>query len=363
MKSVVMLTMLALALALRAEDAAPVPPMPAPPVPVPPVRVPLDGDPPAPAKTAKPVVARFAPHDVEVRLKDGSAVRGELKSIEPIVLKTSFGALKFPIEDIYQITHSQSGATADPARIAAAIKDFKGADRDKQRAAENLLDNAGDAGLDALFDLRGAAPAELKPRVDALLKRVLARKDPAGGGGGGLDGVRTAKFEARGALQIESLKIASRLGDLTVKLSDVESIRWLAQGIQKSVDLDGETAMRDWFDSGVDVNLGESMSVSAVGHAVLFGSVQSTPAGNPQNQDGAFAIGTLIGRIGGEGESFGIGDSKSWKPESSGRLYLRIYAGDDVLQNNQNRSRGRYTVHISSGPWSENGAAATGDGE
>src|SRR5476649_1038278 len=130
MKSAVML--LAICAVLRAEDVAP--PMPAPPAPAPPVRVPVDGDPPAPpappAKPAKPAVAKFAPHDVEVRLKDGSAVRGELKSTEAIVLKTSFGALKFPIEDIYQITHAQSGAPVDAARIAAAIKDFKGADRD-----------------------------------------------------------------------------------------------------------------------------------------------------------------------------------------------------------------------------------------
>jgi len=314
---------------------------------------PAEAPPPTAGKAAK--AEKFAAHDIEVRLKDGSSLRGELKGTDAVVLKTSFGDLKFPIDDIYQLTHAPENSAADREKIAVALKNFQGADAGLQRAAEAALCDAGNAAVEPLFDLRQGVAPDLKPRIDALLRRVLALKaDPAASA----DCIRTAKFEARGVLQLGALKLSGKLGELSIKLAEIDSVRWLAHGILKTIDMDAEPTVHDWLDTGIDANLGESVTVSAGGHVVLFGSVQAEPAGNSGGDAQPFPMGAVIGRVGPDGESFLIGESKNWKPENAGRLYLRIAANEDVLQGNQQHSRGHYSVRIATGPWSDDNTAA-----
>ena len=344
MKRAPALLLLIVTLALRAAEEVPPPVVPVNP---PPAETPV--------KAAKSKSESFAPHDVEVRLKDGSALRGELKNTEPIVLKTSFGELKFPLDDIFQITHASPSAAADGERVAAALKDFKADNAEKQRAAEATLEDAGGASVDPLFELRGSAGPELKARIDTLLKKVIGKT--AAPAPAAQDSVRSAKFEARGVLRLDAVKLSGRLGELTIKLADIDGIRWLSHGATKTLELDAESGVHDWLDTGIDANQGESITAHATGHATLFGSIHCGPSGvNGDAQP--FPVGALVGRIGADGEPFQIGDSKTWKPDATGRLQLKIFVADDFLQNNQGHSTGRYSIRIATGPWSEESGAA-----
>jgi hypothetical protein len=323
---------------------------------------PPDADP-VPGPGVKPLTSKaekLSPRAVEVRLKDGSTLRGELKGNEPVTLKTSFGALKFPLEELQLVIHGDSGAETDAQHIAAAIADFKGSDADKRTSAERDLEDAGKDSLDALFALRSSATPELKPRIDDLLKRILIQSESSIVT---KDCVRATKFGASGTLEIQKLSLSSKLGDLTLKISDVDSIRWLAHGDMKTVELDSALALREWTDTGVEAMVGEPLSINSSGNVVLFNS-QVTPAGISNNQDQVFPFGAVVGKLGPDGEPFLIGEDKSWKPDSNQRLYLKIFVADDVLQNNvnnNNRSRGHFTVRIACGPRSKEISTTEGE--
>src|SRR5207248_2963568 len=59
----------------------------------------------APERAGSPAESKHATRDVEVRFRDGSIVRGHLKGIDQVALKTSFGTLKFPLEDLRVVMH------------------------------------------------------------------------------------------------------------------------------------------------------------------------------------------------------------------------------------------------------------------
>ena len=315
-----------------------------------------DLEPPSPKNPAESGVAtpapskkeRMNPQTVEIRLKDGSSLRGELKSSEPISLKTSFGVLKFPMESLLQLSHGDGIAPLDEKQLAATLDDFKGADLVKRAAADRLLLDAGKNSLDPLFTLRSGASPELKPRLDDLLKRIYQQADEDADA---RDTVRTVEFTAAGTLAIQALKVSSKLGDLSIKLNDLASVRWVAHGDLETLELDALVAVRDWTDTGIDSIVGEQMTVNCSGNATLF-NTQITPTGISNQDNQPFPFGAVIGKFGPDGEPFLIGDEKTWKPDSNQRLFLRIYASDEVLQNNGNvngRDRGRYNVRIACG--------------
>ena len=298
---------------------------------------------------------KLSPQAVEVRLKDGSSLRGVLKSGEPIALKTTFGVLKFPMAEIMQVSHGDGNTPLSEKELAATLADFKGADADKRAAAEQRFLDAGKDSLDPLFTLRSSAGADLKPRVDDLLKRIYVQSADTVDV---RDTVRATQFEAAGTLELQTLTMSSKLGDLSLKLSDVSSIRWIAHGDTQAMDLEATIAVREWIDTGIDAIMGEQMTVNCGGTATLFNTnINPNGIGNQDNQ--AFPFGSVIGKLGPDGEPFLIGDEKNWKPDSNQRLFIRIYASDEVLQNNSNtnRDRGHYSVRIACGPRPKDSAA------
>jgi hypothetical protein len=298
---------------------------------------------------------KFGKHDVELRLRDGSVIRGQLKGLDQVSLKTSFGTLKIPLEDLRTISHT--AARSESKAISEAIAQLKGKASSSDKSAEQILEQQGVAAVDALFDARSGATAEVKIRIDALLKRILQASESIQVTG---DIVKAAKFEARGTLQLESIQLNSKLGELTVKLSDLETIRWLSAGDSRMIELDAIAAMKDWVDTGMDLVHGQSVSFKCTGTANLLGSYNSTANGNPQwNNNGQFLIGCVIGKLGPDGDPFRIGEENSFKAETSSRLYVKIFCSDDVFQSTGRRSSGHYTLSISSG--SLEGAEKTGN--
>ena len=63
--------------------------------------------------------AKFSLRYVEVQLKDGSSIRGEIQGLDTITLTTTFGALQFPTEEIYRITR---GTGADGKTQSDLVK-------------------------------------------------------------------------------------------------------------------------------------------------------------------------------------------------------------------------------------------------
>src|SRR5687768_16248640 len=63
----------------------------------------------------------FSPKDIEVQLKDGSTLRGELLGVETLKLKTPYGVLSIPVVEMQRLKFGSGGAgSVDAKTIAAA---------------------------------------------------------------------------------------------------------------------------------------------------------------------------------------------------------------------------------------------------
>src|ERR1700730_19012487 len=110
-------------------------------------------------------------------------------------------------------------------------------------------------------------------------------------------------------------------------------------------------AIQPWNDTGVFINAGDSVSITATGIIKIAGSDPGkTPAGAPgciTEDDTWLADGltcwSLIGRIG-DNPAFEVGDGTSFTATSSGELFLSV--DDNYFPDNS----GAWTATITFGP-------------
>jgi hypothetical protein len=286
---------------------------------------------------------KFGPRDVEIALRDGSRVRGEISGFESVSLKTRYGTLSIPLSEIHDIVHGKR--SSDKNAISAALKDLAGSDAAASAKAAKSLQDMGSAVVEMLFDARAKADSPVRERIDAVLKNVLATAEHAKDS---RDFLRAAKFTGSGTIDLGEFNLSSKFGDLKLHFDRVESIRWLASGGESTINLDAVEGLRDWTDSGMEVLTGDAVQMSASGKIRVF-SYDVTPVGsNNINNSQPFLGGALIGRFGEDGEPFMIGAEKRLSAPASGKLYLRIFLCDELLPRAEvHQATGAFTVRIS----------------
>lgn len=290
--------------------------------------------------------------DVEVRMRDGSVVRGEIRGAETLALKTAYGVLAFPVQEIVSVRPAERIAAKDVQEIEAIAKALDHDDFAQRSEAQRKLESFGSAAVEPLKVARQNASAEGRNRIDAIIKKILssAVSKPLAD-----DLIRTGDCRALGTLQAEALALSNKLGNLSIKFEDIESVRWLCKGQGKTLELAADAAVRGWIDTGVETTPGEKIVVLCSGAINLFNSGNvSGPAGTPNwsNCGAAFLVGSVIGRLGQDGKPFVIGGIKQWVPNTRERLYLKIYCTDDALQNQQ-PCTGQYKVRLGTGSWAD----------
>ncbi|MCY3024290.1 MAG: hypothetical protein NTW87_35380, partial [Planctomycetota bacterium] len=272
-------------------------------------------------------------------------------------LKTDYGLLNFPVTRILHINRGRRLPAEDVKEITAALKDLDDDNFARRTAAQQKLEGIGAPAMPLLKEARDRASAEAKNRIDALLKKIAA-----GASRTQLeDIVKAEKFEAQGVLQIESLSVKSRLGLLTVKVEEVEMVRWLARGTVRTFDLDATTGLQDWQDTGLDAIGGDKLAITCSGTATLFGNNGFGPNGNASwgNRGKQFNVGAVIGRLGLNGKPFAIGNGKQMVAEASDRLYVRLFCPDDMNRQDGNHS-GQFSVRVATGAWADELNVTTG---
>lgn len=290
---------------------------------------------------------KYGFNDVEVRLLDGSRLRGEIAGLDKLTAQTAFGTLTIPVSEMLSVKRdTQSGGPADAKELAAALKNLGQEDAALRAEAVRTLQNAGASAVDALFDARQKAAGETRARIDALLKSALAQR-----GGGGLTGdeIKAAKFTGRGTLQAPELTLKSKLGGLKLKMTDVAAIQWLAAGALQASELSAPAAFRDWTDTGVDIGQGETAAVLVSGLA-SWNNNSFGPGGSTNWSAQPYRAGAVVGKIGANGEQFLIGNKKCWTSAIGGRLFVKMYASDELLQRNDTEQTiGNFKVRIATG--------------
>ena len=304
--------------------------------------------------------AGFGPNDVEVRLRDGSIVRGEIAGSDTIALKTPYGVLTFPLSRIVRIKAGYRLAKQKEAELLAALKDLDSDDFGTRGQAQRTLEELGAQALDALRDARNKASAEARSRIDAVLKKIMAAAPKLSTD----DLVKSDEFEAAGTLQFDALLVKSRIGELKVKLEDIEAVRWLANGVVKSMPIEARAGLEDWIDTGVDAIAGDRFAIAVSGSLTLFGqNTVSPPEGTNNWGQQPFQTGAVIGKLGAAGKPFLIGPGKQWAPDSNERLYVKIFASENAMNNNNNPSQGEYKIKLATGIWAEEMAPGAGDSD
>jgi hypothetical protein len=296
------------------------------------------------------------PSDIEVRLKDGSVIRGQAPGLDKIRIKMAYGELAFPADDVYCVSIGERVSAETARQVRELLKDLDDDSFTKRGEAQKRLEVIGAAAVEIMRQERGNGSPEVRNRIDALLKKLSADVKA-----NIEDAIKARHLTVSGTLLLDSLVLKSRFGDLTVKLTDVRNIRWLGKGETKTLTLEAKTGVREWVDTGVDVRAGENVVVACAGQMHLFGNNDPLiPAGTRGwgNPNPCLA-GTLLARLGPAGKPFEIGALKKWQAASSERLYLRVFVNEQVLRNNTSdeQNSGAYAVKVSTAGWAEDRAA------
>ena len=299
---------------------------------------------------------KFASNQVEVRLRDGSVLLGELAGSDSLALKTTYGTLTFPLNHILRVRAGFRLPKQDETEILAAIKDLDSDEFNIRGAAQKKLEERGASAASVLRDAKAKASAEARSRIDAILKRIADNNPKLTLD----DSIKSDEFEATGTLQFDALTVKSHIGDVKVKLEDLETVRFLANGSDKTITLEIGAALSDWIDTGVDTSPGEKLSFTCTGSVNLFGNYQTTPDGNTNWGNRPFLTGAIIGKLGDNGKPFLIGSAKQWTTANRQRIFVKVFCADNAMNNNNNPSTGEFKVRVATGIWSED-VAATGD--
>lgn len=341
---------------------------------------------------AKPVAPKApdGPPEFEVNFSDNSNVK--VVVLDPAVtVSTRYGKLTVPVAELRRVELGFRYPEGIEAKVNSAVANLGSpVFREREEAEKELLSHK-EYAVPALRRAGKGTDAEVTRRADDLLKRITARlpedrltvKDD--------DTVETTHFTIRGRLETTTIKVKTRqFGETALKIDEVKTFRSLSGG-SGTTDLALDAAKYanqgwpSWLDTGVDVSTDVSLHVTATGQIDQWpqepgrymsgpGGTGATAPGSPPVGRGArgpapggplppgfggggpggfqppgaaryFSSGSVVGKIGADGDPFPIGASfKAAKGPAGGRLYLAI-----APSNWGNASSGSYKVQVKLG--------------
>ncbi|MFK7788891.1 MAG: hypothetical protein AB8C95_05265 [Phycisphaeraceae bacterium] len=314
---------------LAPNDLAAIPVQPAAPAEADAEEEPADEPTPAP-KPAEPGVLRF-------HLMDGTIITGKLTA-ETLPVSTEFGELTVPIQSIASFAPGLSSHAEIDQTITALIKDLGNPDaKTRDKAQAQLL--AYGPGLLAELQAYASDPdAERKVRIATIMEELYTVETDAFDMEQGpsisltrLDQVVTERFTIAGKIKQDTFIIASKFGELTVKLGDIKAVERMSSEkpeMRRTVEVSGmDMTCKGYKKTGIRVNRGDRIIITAEGRVTMspWGSNSvSSPDGVAQNgmYNGKIPMGALAGRIGDSGEELLIGSKNSFIAKKSGVLQL-----------------------------------------
>ena len=272
-------------------------------------------------------------------LRDKSKITG-LPKIDALEVKTQYGSLSIPRDQLLKIRFARRVAPELKAKIDSLITELGNEDFDKREEATKGL---GEVGVPALDSLRAAAKSaneEIKNRATSLIEEI-GKKSPEQGAGaeelvpslsGSDDEITTTRMTVKGSIPISELTIESRYGDLKVAVADLSGVVFRATGPQ-SLKIDIAPSYQppgNWLDTKFDVEKGQKLKIEASGTVnVRNYGISSGPDGN-RDWGGTtfqnFPMLSLVGKIGKKGQPFLVGNNYNGKAKAAGRLYLAVCA-------------------------------------
>lgn len=313
---------------------------------------------------------------IEAVMSNGSTLRVKLL-VDNVDIVTKYGKLTVPVADIRRIEFTRRLSEERRGEIDTAINDLGSTNSATRSAAlKKLIAFRGDS-----YRALKAASADNNPEKAKLARAALEEILAHVGDVEALesDVIRTAEFKIVGKIVDSPISVSSvTLGDAKISLADMRLLRLVRDKQRVRVEVKGEEhAVEDkWLDTGVDVYFDEQLQVKASGTINLCddgtGEFTTEPDGRSMGdeiemammmrrfggggrfreevleQKDSLAPGTLIGRIGRNGNPFRIGSKFKGEAPADGRLYVMVVPAS-IMADNQMKPSGSYTLTIELG--------------
>jgi|SRR6185437_6155033 len=162
--------------------------------------------------------------NVEIVCVDGSKLRAKLLD-EKIEVKTKYGTLAIPADDVHRVTFALRLTTAESKRIDDLIVGLGSTDFDTREKATTELRDLRERAYPALVKASKSADAEVARRATESAKWLEARvpesvlKVPT------VDTVRTHDgCEIRGAIVAKAIRVQTVFGEQRLQLTDAKHL-------------------------------------------------------------------------------------------------------------------------------------------
>ena len=296
------------------------------------------------------------PGEVEMTFANGSIVRMTLLP-DVIEVHTDFGKLSVPVQAIRRIDFGLHLPDGADKKIGAAIKRLASAQfKEREEAVRELVAHGAHA-YPSLLQAARSGDAETAKRAQDAIAKIKAKVPAKDLQLSADDKIVTARFTIVGRILTPAIKAKSEyFGDAEHALAKLRQLRLIldSRGTEVVVDAGKYAKPDQWFDTGISVDSSGTLAILASGEVELRPSLPGTYVSGPRGytRNAAMAAGfgpagggpagkakkgaagmdplgrsypgTLLGRIGENGETFIIGDRYEGSPERDGKLYLQI---------------------------------------
>ncbi|MBM3992855.1 MAG: hypothetical protein FJ303_01665 [Planctomycetes bacterium] len=303
----------------------------------------------SPRSLAQESTSPSRPSIAEVRFSDGSIVRMTLLQ-DTLDVKTRYGKLAIPVHEIRRVEFGLHVTPEMSQQITQSIKRLASDVYKERDVASKDLIQVGHFAFPLLQRASRSSDQEVSYRAAGLIKQISERTSPELLKLREEDVIHTTEFTVIGKIMSPSLKAHSpHFGEVSLKLSELRNMYVRQHGGKSELTVDAAkngSTLDQWCDTGVIVDAGQRMIVTAEGQVDLWpqgpGQYLAQPKGyNTAGKGGQFMAGALIGRVGENGKAFFIGDRFEGPIAEEGRLYVLI-----VPSPWNNASTGSYRVRI-----------------
>lgn len=299
---------------------------------------------------------------IRFHMWDGAIVGGEL-AIDRLRVDTEFGALEIPIEKIRSFYPGLDSFPERKEMIDTLVEQLGDRDYDVREQAHRKLQGLGLQLREQLHRFGDGGSAErkkhlmdLRKELDEVLEDLEEEaEDPDNVDRALIDGdmVLTPDFSVVGKIQQPDFEIATRYGQLTIRLQDIRfadrSFNQPKAEIRKTVAVSGSAFFQKKpVSARIRVNKGDRVTIRGSGNVNWTNWNNNASPEGLQNQGdwNGITCGALCARVGKSGQVIKIGTKESFVAKKDGVLYLGIAMKDNYANNTSYRWDGQFKARI-----------------
>ncbi len=300
-----------------------------------------------------------------VSLKNGDVVTGAA-TLPKMTIQTPYGTLSVPIEKINSI---KLGLVSDHTKDGAVLPDLNKLQTVSENEAKGIYERLLGYGTPILstivnftqnpfYKISDNEKYTIEQLIDELYKKADLTSDAALNDAITYDGSNYVE----GALTFGDITLQTEYGTLNLKRNKITSMEVSFLDEPTSISADGNYKLKanyhisgndndkGWVNTGVKVKSGDKFTITASGKIVLkslSGGVYSPNGYVSGIKDGAYTddaelrYGTVVYKIGTEGEMIAAGSQYEGIADNDGYIYISIY---ETVYDKANS--GSYTVKV-----------------